>query len=265
MSRQFSSYSALVANLLPKKKPLPNARFIHRSSLEELEPLLRVYEGCARTYLGEIEDANLIKLHCISGKISYLRYPDFDTNPHPALSTCVKLNMRSLQLDFYDYRTSENPPVLHRKETFLPPTHPWYAKFARLTQQEERHGLLDETSTIGTRDGWNRRLVARGFRLHGHRLVKMRQTNDSSQLQPEGSSMTNNDNLIEWLSSAEARAIMRLSTCDLTHLRESGNVRFRKKGNAYLYSVDDCKKVALENGGTPLSSGTLQIRTKTDD
>ncbi|HEY3968791.1 MAG TPA: DNA phosphorothioation-associated putative methyltransferase [Planctomycetaceae bacterium] len=105
-------------------KLLPNALYIHRSALEELGPLLRVYEGCARAYLGQIEDANLIKLHRFSGKISYLAYPDFETDPHPALATCVKLNMRSRQIDFYDYRQSANPPVLHRKETFLAASHP---------------------------------------------------------------------------------------------------------------------------------------------
>ncbi len=48
--------------------------------------------------------------------------------------------MRSRQVDFYDYRPSANPPVLHRKETFLPPAHPLHAKFARLIWQEEGMG-----------------------------------------------------------------------------------------------------------------------------
>ena len=130
----------------------------------------------AGSSLGEIEDANLIKLHRFSGKVSYLAYPEFDTDPHPELSSCVKLNMRSRQIDFYDHRQSENPPVPHRKETFLSPTHPWFAKFARLTKQEERHGLLDETSTIGTKAGWQTRLSEAGFRLAGHRLVRAKQT-----------------------------------------------------------------------------------------
>jgi hypothetical protein len=34
------------------------------------------------------------------------------------------------------------------------------AKFERLTRQEERAGLLDETATIGTRLGWAERLRA---------------------------------------------------------------------------------------------------------
>ena len=122
----------------------------------------------------EIEEANILKLHRFSGKISYLAYPDFETDPHPALATCVKLNMRSRQIDFYDYRPSENPPVLHRKETFLAPTYKLFAKFDRLTKQEKQHGLLDDSATIGTRNGWQARLLERGFRLAGHRVVRRR-------------------------------------------------------------------------------------------
>src|SRR3954465_1501027 len=67
---------------------------------------------------------------------------------------------------------STNPPVLHRKETFLPADHPLHARFARLTRQEEKHGLLDDTATIGTREGWERRLHEKGFTIRGHRLVR---------------------------------------------------------------------------------------------
>lgn len=155
-------------------KLLPNALYVHRTALETLEPLLRVYEGCAQAYLGEIEDTNIIKLHRFSGKVSYLAYPDFDTNPHPALVRSVKLSLRSLELACYDYSESENPPILHRKETFLSSDHPLREKFARLTRQEEKHGLLDDTPTIGTRDGWRARLEDMGFRLRGHRLVRRR-------------------------------------------------------------------------------------------
>jgi DNA phosphorothioation-associated putative methyltransferase len=79
-------------------KLLPNALYVHRSALESLDPLLRVYEGCARAYLGEIAGANLIKLHRQSGKVSYLVYPDFETDPHPALLRSIKLNLRSREM-----------------------------------------------------------------------------------------------------------------------------------------------------------------------
>jgi DNA phosphorothioation-associated putative methyltransferase len=161
----------------PVGKLLPNALYIHRTALAALDPLLRVYEGCARAYLGEIEGANLIKLHRHSGKVSYLVYPDFDADPHPALLRSIKLNLRTREIESSDYATSPNPPVLHRKEAFLLPDDPRQAKFERLTLQEERAGLLDDTATIGTRAGWAERLRERGYALRGHRLVR-RQAGD---------------------------------------------------------------------------------------
>jgi DNA phosphorothioation-associated putative methyltransferase len=133
-----------------------------------------VYEGCARAYLGEIEGANLVKLHRHSGKDSYLVYPEFDADPHPALLRSIKLNLCTREIESIDYAASPNPPVLHRKEAFLLPEDPRRAKFDRLTRQEERAGLLDDTATIGTRSGWNDRLRARGYVLRGHRLVRSR-------------------------------------------------------------------------------------------
>jgi len=35
-------------------KLLPDSLYVHRSALDDLAPLLRVYEGCARAYIGEI-------------------------------------------------------------------------------------------------------------------------------------------------------------------------------------------------------------------
>jgi hypothetical protein len=84
----------------------------------------------------------------------------------------VKLSLRTREIDCLDYADSANPSILHRKETFVTPDHPLYARFARLTAQEEKHGLLDDSATIGTRDGWEARLKAAGFALRGHRVVR---------------------------------------------------------------------------------------------
>jgi len=155
-------------------KLLPNALYVHREALNSPQPLRRVYEGYARAYLGEVEGANLIKVHRHSGKVSYLVYPDIATDPHPALLRSIKLSLRTRELDCFDYAKSTNPPILHGKETFLPPGHALMAKFARLTRQEENQGLLNETATIGTREGWERRLAEQGFTVRGHRLVRRR-------------------------------------------------------------------------------------------
>ena len=153
-------------------KLLPNALYVHRDALMSLEPQLRIYEGCARNYIGEIEDANIIKIHRHSGKVSYLCYPDFDKDPHPTLKRSFKVNMRNLDINCYDYSGSANPPILHRKETFLESTDSRFERFSKLTRQEEQKGLLDDASTIGTRDGWQTRLAEFDVKLRGHRLVK---------------------------------------------------------------------------------------------
>jgi len=153
-------------------KLLPDDLYVHRDALEYLDPVLRIYEGCGRTFLGEVEGANIIKIHRRSGKLSYLVYQDFETDPHPALHRSIRVNLRTRQIDSRDYSQSANPPVLHRKETFLHDAHPLREKFAKLTMQEKKVGLLDETATIGTLEGWKARLSEKGYALRGHQLVK---------------------------------------------------------------------------------------------
>ena len=43
----------------------------------------------------------------------------------------------------------------------------------------------------------------------------------------------------DWLTSAEVRKSLRISTCDLAHLREEGRIRAEKRGNAYYYVAKD--------------------------
>lgn len=170
-------------------KLLPDDLYVHQTALDSLEPLLRIYEGCGRAYIGELDGANLIKIHRRTGKLSYLFYPEFDVEPHPALQRCVKLNLRTRQIECYDYAQSSNPPILHRKESFLSGDNPMREKFSRLTEQEVKRGLLDDASGIGTREGWQRRLDERGFALKGHRIVKSTKgktkvTDESDRLEP---------------------------------------------------------------------------------
>jgi DNA phosphorothioation-associated putative methyltransferase len=122
-----------------------------------------------------VEDANILKLHRQKPQVSYLSYPDFERNPHPALKESLKVRFRGLQIEYRDYRDTKNPFILHRKETFLPEDHPWRPKFEKLTRQEERHGLFENPARIGTLEAWSRELRDRGLELRGHRLQRLDQ------------------------------------------------------------------------------------------
>jgi DNA phosphorothioation-associated putative methyltransferase len=153
-------------------KLTPSALYLHTSALPLLPAVLRVYEGCARSYLGAVDAANVVKLHRSEPRISYLAYPSFETDPHPALLASLSLSLRDFRVKYLTYTDSENPPILHRKETFVAPGHPLRAKFERLTQQEERWGLFEDIRNIGTRLGWESELKKRGVEFSGSRLVR---------------------------------------------------------------------------------------------
>lgn len=155
---------------LPAGKILPDSLYVHASALPALPPFLRVYEGCARALAGTVP-GTVIKLHRQQRKVSYLFYPDFEKDPHPALAASFRVDLQTFNIRFTDYRNSVNPPILHRKETFIAQDHPLYQKFARLTAQEERADLLDVPG-IGLRNTWQKLLEEEGWRLAGHRLLK---------------------------------------------------------------------------------------------
>lgn len=157
----------------PCGKLIHDALYIHQSCLPKLSPILRIYEGCAREYIGDVEEANIIKFHRYKPKISYLSYPDFDKKPHPGLKGAMVVPLKSFDVKFYDYSKSENPPILHRKEEFVPDDYPHKKKFAKLTQQEESWGLFENPRLIGRKDVWDSILEVKGVRLRGHRLVQI--------------------------------------------------------------------------------------------
>ena len=45
------------------------------------------------------------------------------------------------------------------------------------------------------------------------------------------------------MKSDAARKALRIGTCELMHLRVAGQVRFRKQGNAFLYSLEDVERL----------------------
>jgi len=153
-------------------KLLPDALYVHASSINMLPAELRVYEACARILSGRVEGATVIKFSRREPKITYLLYPNFDTDPHPALSASLRVHLQELKLRYREFRSEDNPAILHRKETLVPTEYPSWKKFARLTNLEERAGLFASPETIGRRQQWQALLSAKGLRLRGHQLIR---------------------------------------------------------------------------------------------
>jgi hypothetical protein len=53
-----------------------------------------------------------------------------------------------------------------------------------------------------------------------------------------------------WMTSAEARRAVGVSTCQIAHLRQEAKIGYRKEGNAYLYSAADVSRFASQADAT---------------
>ena len=174
-------------------KLLPAALYVHTTALTALDPMLQQYEQSARKLMlnfwrkrqketkntatvslisGQIlNDVTLIKFSTQKPQLSYLFYRDFDRDPHPVLLKSIIVNLETQQVSQRQYHDSDNPPILHRKETFVTTDHPLYEEFACLTEEEVALGLLDNARFIGTLRQWRQLLSHHGLDFEGHRVI----------------------------------------------------------------------------------------------
>lgn len=158
---------------LPFGKRLPGATYIFQDwaaptpvGSEALDKLITGLR--CRFHLGP--EFNVLKFRSHELKVSFLCYRDFMEVPHPSLNSAVTIDLVTNQIRRTNYSENPNPPILHRKELFLPVTHSHWSTFEALTQAEELAGLYEKTSTIGFRLNWEQILLAKGLELAGHEL-----------------------------------------------------------------------------------------------
>jgi DNA phosphorothioation-associated putative methyltransferase len=166
-------------------KKLPIAIYIHRPEPDweipvKLSEEIRRAESAAKPS----NCWNLLKIHTNEKAFTFLSYPDFDSDAHPALAEATKININTGSVTHTDYRKRANPPILHRKETFLPNNDPRYETFARLTKQEEDAGLLKNTAQIGTRVHWLTLLKRHGLQIENHQLTKIHKPDQAAFSEP---------------------------------------------------------------------------------
>ena len=152
-------------------KHLPTALYVHRDALSDLDPILQDYESQARRLVAHLENATIVKFSTDKPKVSYLYYPDFDRDPHPQLHQSIIVDLATEQVAVRQYHNSHNPPILHRKETFVSKDYPLYETFAKLTQAEVALGLLDNSRHIGTLQEWTRLLLQQGISFIDHQIA----------------------------------------------------------------------------------------------
>ncbi|MEV4245038.1 DNA phosphorothioation-associated putative methyltransferase [Streptosporangium canum] len=153
-------------------KLTPTALYVHRRAIDLMPIVLRLYEHCAAIAAGRPSEWSVLKLRHQGRAVSWLDYPEFDSDPHPRLKSSYVVDLATLKTSFISYDQSANRPLLHRKHEFLASDDPDVPKYERLTQSEIKAGLYKNPHLIGTEDGWEAELVRCERALRGHRLVR---------------------------------------------------------------------------------------------
>jgi DNA phosphorothioation-associated putative methyltransferase len=89
----------------------------HNRYLGDLPAELRIYIGCATQLYGDIDNFQLIKAHIRSSKVSLMRYDDWDKD-EPLLLERIKIKLRELDIDFFDYQGKFEPTPLNNKHIY---------------------------------------------------------------------------------------------------------------------------------------------------
>jgi hypothetical protein len=154
-------------------KRLPGATYIFQDWFDPTPLGSDSLEKLVANLRGQFElgpEFNVLKFRTVELKVSFLSYPAFMDDPHPSLNCSVTIDIVTNQIRRTVYSGNSNPPILHRKELFLPANHPHRAVFEALTQAEELAGLFEETSTIGFKLNWEQVLMSKGVEVVEHEL-----------------------------------------------------------------------------------------------
>lgn len=129
---------------------MPDSVNTHESALDSIPDTLQtVVKNVANALNVRNDEWNLIKFYKRDFKIAFLAYPSFDDYTYRPLRHSISVDLQKLSHPKADYFTSENPPILHRKETFVHSLCHQIEIIKAITAEGEVAGLYANTRTIG--------------------------------------------------------------------------------------------------------------------
>ena len=160
-------------------KQLPDAVYLHKDALIEASESLQNFIPAVAQAV-KVNEWDLVKLYKKEFRLSLLSYPTFYSESYPALQQSVNIDLVKLTHKVTDYSNSDNPPILHRKETMITPSNPHFEHFKNITQEGENAGLYENTRIIGFKRSWYNIIERHGYELVDGRLFRSSAVNLSA-------------------------------------------------------------------------------------
>lgn len=184
-------------------KEIGGAVYVHR----QYEGVLPEEVTEAKRALPDDFDYDVVKFDLQSKATSFIRSADFDTAHEPTVGQSIRVaHDKSIK------RTdpSSDPFIYHHKWLFVSDDYTGFKVQASIRRSQQWLALDDiDTRRIGRRSYWEQHVIPR--------LAKSEE---------------------RWLRSAEVCKMLRISTCELSHRRNAGEIPFKKKGNTYFYQLE---------------------------
>lgn len=148
---------------------------LHISLVERLPAVLRAYVACGLILWDSLTDVQLVKIHIGSGKLTLMEFDGFDESPIPLLRRRIKVQVRRLNYEVFEYGTAAYPkPALYRKSRYLNEDCPGYAEQLAFDEELERHGLITADDHGPSPDRLGEVLEEKRLSIEGFRLVPSR-------------------------------------------------------------------------------------------
>jgi DNA phosphorothioation-associated putative methyltransferase len=143
---------------------------VHTSEINKLPAALRCYVGCGAKLYGDVDTADLIKIHIRSGKLTLLFYENFDSSPLPRLRERIKINMRSQRIDFFEHTADREQQLLYLKSRYLTIDYPGYEQQKKFDDTLVKLGLFDFAEYGPSADDFRSSLGRAGYSINGFAL-----------------------------------------------------------------------------------------------
>ena len=145
---------------------------LHSSMINRLPAALRCYVGCAAKLYGDVDTADLVKIHVRSGKLTLLFYDDFDSSPLPRMRERVKINMREQRIEYFKYIKDQDSQILYLKSRYMASDQPRYKQQKSFDDALVGLGLFDFSEYGPSEKAFNSILKDAGYLIEAFSVVR---------------------------------------------------------------------------------------------
>ena len=145
---------------------------LHIDLVDQLPAVLRVYVDCGLRLWDATSEVQLVKIHISSGKLTLLEFDDFETSPMPMLRRRIKVNLRRLDYDIFEYGSAQYPKmILLNKSRYLHEDQEGYAEQLAFDEELAATGISEDSPSVRP-EVISEALQQRRLEVNGLRLVR---------------------------------------------------------------------------------------------